>query len=144
MKTGLFAVLTLCLALFTSTVARAEVPTDRLTGVWANVLGKHGNLSRITITRLPSKALQIEVFGNCSPTACDWGPKPLATYPTFVLDHGFNGDVQATAYYDHKFEVDFLTLRVLKNGNLEVNTYSESHQSNTQKTMHYRDVFWRS
>jgi hypothetical protein len=100
-------------------LACTNVFANDLAGDWKNPDPK-GGLTRIVVSKGASdNAWQIQAWGACSPTDCDWGRIDLQMLGDAPNDktgkYGF-------AHWDHKFADTFITLRITK-GILVVETY---------------------
>jgi hypothetical protein len=98
----------------------ARASDSQFQGLWFNVNPSSNDLVRITIGGTPG-ALQVDPFGACSPTPCEWGFQPLATYGNNVsdADHHFG-----TAVYDQGFAKRIMTFQLLSPTLMSVETYS--------------------
>ncbi|MEH1934507.1 MAG: hypothetical protein V7L14_12470 [Nostoc sp.] len=82
------------------------VPADFI-GTWVNKDANTPNITRLVITSGSGNKLNIQVFGKCHPSDCDWGTAPLLTYGINVQDTNHK---YATANYNKGFANSFLTL----------------------------------
>ncbi|MBH8554479.1 hypothetical protein I8751_19350 [Nostocaceae cyanobacterium CENA357] len=81
-------------------------PAD-FVGTWVNKDANTRGVTRLVITSAGSNKLNIRVFGQCHPSDCDWGTKPLLTYGVNVQDTNHS---YATANYNKGFANSLLTL----------------------------------
>jgi hypothetical protein len=56
-----------------------------MVGTWMNVDRNTRGITKVIITESVNQ-YEIQAFGSCSPTDCDWGKSALTTYGTSVSD----------------------------------------------------------
>lgn len=102
-----------CGTLFAAALAAPSIaaPQD-FVGTWVNVDSNTRGITRFVVTAPQPKVLRIQVFGQCSPTDCNWGTTQLTTYGTSVQDADSKS---ATATYNKSFANSFLALSLRGN-----------------------------
>lgn len=53
-----------------------------LLGTWVNTNGATRSVKQIVITPNRASSVNVDAFGSCSPTLCEWGSVPAITYGT--------------------------------------------------------------
>lgn len=93
-------------ALATTLVSPALAAPADFVGTWVNKDANTRGVTRLVVTSAGGNKLNIQVFGKCHPTDCEWGTKPLVTYGINVQDPNHN---YATANYNQGFSNSLLT-----------------------------------
>ncbi len=60
-------------------------PASTMVGTWVNADRNTRGITKIIITESGNQ-YEIQAFGSCSPTDCDWGRSALTTYGSTVSD----------------------------------------------------------
>ena len=106
MRKPLF-VLSLLVIVATAPASFAQIA--RFAGDWRNITASRG-IVRIVVT--PSGAgANVQVFGSCSPTPCDWGVQPAVIYAPTVASNPTTTAIAMTAAYHFSFKDAIVVLR---------------------------------
>lgn len=107
LKSSLMLAAATTAALTAALVSPAMAAPADFIGTWANKDANTRGVTRLVITSAGGNKLNIQVFGQCHPTDCDWGTTSLTTYGVNVQDtnHGYG-----SANYNKGFANSFLTL----------------------------------
>ncbi len=117
----------------------AAAPADFI-GVWVNKDVNTRGVTRVVVTSAGGNKLNIQVFGKCHPTDCEWGTKPLVTYGLNVQDTNHN---YATTIYNQGFANSLLTLGYAGNEIL-LQGYTQFLDSSGRQNYYSRDYFQRA
>jgi hypothetical protein len=114
-------------------------PAD-FVGTWVNKDPNTRGVTRLVVTSAGGNKLNIQVFGQCHPTDCKWGTKPLLTYGINVQDTNHN---YATANYNQGFANSFLTFSY---GGSEVmlQKYTQFLDNSGRQNYYSREYFKRA
>lgn len=113
-------------------------PAD-FVGTWVNKDANTRGVTRLVVTSAGGNNLNIQVFGKCHPTDCEWGTKPLVTYGINIQDTNHN---YATANYNQGFSNSLLSLSY---GGSEVmlQGYTQFLDNSGRQNYYSRDYFQR-
>jgi hypothetical protein len=75
-----------------------------------------------TVIAPSGSGLSVQVFGACSPSPCNWGSVPLATYGSNVSD---DNHTLGRATYNHGFARRTLTFELLSSNRMQISSYTE-------------------
>jgi hypothetical protein len=78
-----------------------------MVGTWVNVDRNTRGITKVIITESGNQ-YEIQTFGSCSPTDCDWGKSALTTYGDNVSDATHKA---GTAQYNPGFAQTLLTVK---------------------------------
>jgi hypothetical protein len=114
-------------------------PAD-FVGTWVNKDSNTGGVTRLVITSAGGNKLNIQVFGKCHPTDCDWGTAPVTTYGLNVQD---TNHTYATANYNKGFSNTLLTLN---NGGSQImlQSFTQFLDNSGRQNYYARDYFQKS
>jgi hypothetical protein len=109
-------------ALTAALVSPAFAAPADFVGTWVNTNSNTRGITRVVVTSAGSNALNVQVFGKCSPTDCDWGKTTLLTYGNDVQDtnHRF-----ATASYDKGFSKTIVTFSLQRNKQISLQNFTQ-------------------
>jgi hypothetical protein len=114
------------LALAAVLVASAAVPANaqisRFTGNWVNPTG---GLVRVAISPAAGTAVNVRIWGKCSPTPCDWGTRPGLTYSPNVSTNPTTGAIAVTSSFPQSFARRTVVIRPVGTDRIEVSVYTE-------------------
>lgn len=125
------------LALATALVSPAIAAPGDFVGTWVNKDANTRGITRLVITSAGNNTLNIQVFGKCHPTDCDWGTKKLVTYGLNVQD---TNHTYATANYNQSFANSLLTLG-LASKQIMLQGYTQFIDNSGRKNYYSRDYF---
>jgi hypothetical protein len=112
---------------------------DPMVGTWVNTNRNTRGITRLTISQSAGR-YDIHVFGQCSPTDCDWGTSNLLTYGDNVSDSTHN---YATASFSPSFATTVLSLQ--HSGNvINANSFTNFTDNSGRQNYHARENFRRS
>jgi hypothetical protein len=114
----------------------AAAPSD-FVGTWVNKNANTSGITRLVVTSAGGNQLNIQVFGKCHPTDCEWGTKPLVTYGLNVQDTNHN---YATTIYNQGFANSVLTLGYAGNEIL-LQGYTQFLDNSGRQNYYLRDYF---
>lgn len=106
-KNSLIAAAILTSALSFQPTALAA-PAD-FAGTWVNARPTTNGITRVNVTTNAAGALEVQVFGRCSPSDCDWGKASVLTYGANVSDANH---WTATAVYSKGFANTILVMNL--------------------------------
>lgn len=135
---------TLMIAASSSALAAAllspalAAPAD-FVGTWANKDANTGGVTRLVITSAGGNKLNIQVFGKCHPTDCDWGTTSVTTYGINVED---KNHTYATANYNKGFANTLLTLNHA-GSQIMLQSYTQFLDNSSRQNYYSRDYFQR-
>ena len=134
----LSTVLTLFNSAYSLSPARQETSDIRdFIGTWVNIDNNTGGIKKIVISK--AKSPQIQVFGACSPTACDWGVQRAKAYSYFS-----SSATSMEATYKSGFAIRDLYLQVMKTTQgkkLTIVTYTHFTDGSGRKDYNSEDKF---
>ncbi len=87
-------------------VSPAVAAPQDFVGTWENTNSRTGGITRFIVSSR-GRNLNIQVFGKCTPSDCNWGSTRLITYGSSVSD---SNHLAATANYNQSFANTVLTL----------------------------------
>jgi hypothetical protein len=99
--------MTAALAIATINAPAFAGSANTMVGTWLNADRNTRGITRIIITESGNQ-YEIQAFGSCTPTDCDWGKSVLITYGNDVTDATHNS---GTAQYNPNFAQTTLTLK---------------------------------
>jgi hypothetical protein len=123
--------LTVCATLLASNwIIPVEARPRDFIGTWVNTDYNSSGITKLVISQ-SGRNLNIQVFGQCQPTDCDWGTTELVTYGDNVQDRNH---LFATASYDKNFAETLLTIKLTQGGNkINLESFTEfTDNSNRQ------------
>ena len=108
-------------------------------GDWKNVDSNTGNITRFEITNGTSNGiLKIHAYGACVPSDCDWGEVPLVLYSSSVTDKNYH---YGTAVYKTDFSVTTITLELLKDKSIILDSYTQFTDNSKRYNYHSEDKY---
>lgn len=108
-------------------------------GTWVNTNSSTRGITRLVVTNAGGNKLNIQVFGKCSPTDCDWGKQSLVTYGSNVQDTNHRS---ATVVYNKGFSDTIVTLS-LSGRQLNLQSFTEFKDQSGRQNYFSNDVFRR-
>ncbi|BAY90098.1 MULTISPECIES: hypothetical protein [unclassified Tolypothrix] len=114
-------------------------PAD-FVGTWVNKDNNTRGVTRLVITSAGSNKLNIQVFGKCHPTDCDWGTVPVVTYGLNVQD---TNHTYATANYTKGFSNTLLTLNHA-GSQIMLQGFTQFLDNSGRQNYYSRDYFQRT
>lgn len=134
--------LTVCTSLLASNwVMPVEARPQNFMGTWINTDSNTSGITKLVISQR-GRSLNIQAFGKCQPTDCDWGTTQLITYGNNVQDrnHQF-----ATASYNKSFAETLLTLKLNSRGNqINLESFTEFTDNSNRQNYFSLAQFQRS
>jgi ribosomal protein L31 len=114
-------------------------PAD-FVGTWVNTNSSTRGITRVVVTSAGSGKLNVQVFGKCHPTDCDWGKTTLVTYGSNVQDtnHRF-----ATANYSKNFANTLLTVNLNSNQQISLQSFTQFTDSSARQNYSNTETFKR-
>lgn len=121
--------------------AAKALPTGvaALVGNWTNCDASTRSLVRAAITNA-KKGVNVELFGACVPTACDWGVVPGHVYAPNVSS---KNAVAFSANYKFDFKETIVTGMLLEPGLLMVELYNHFTDGSDRMDYSTKDYFHR-
>lgn len=109
-------------------------------GTWVNTNPNTRSTTRLVITSDGSNALNIQLFGKCHPTDCDWGRTTLVTYGGSAsdADHHF-----ATANYNLGFAKTLCTLSLLEGNQISLQRFTQFLDGSQRQNYSLQEAFKR-
>lgn len=108
-------------------------------GEWVNVDSQTRGITRFVLTSTAEPdVLQIEVFGKCHPTDCDWGKENLALYGASVSDNDYQF---ASARYETSFADRIITMEFMDDGRISLDGFTEFVAGDSRENYHSYDIF---
>jgi hypothetical protein len=126
-------------ALTTALVSPAMAAPADFIGTWVNKDANTRGVTRLVITSAGGNKLNIQVFGQCHPTDCDWGTTSLVTYGLNVQDSDHK---YATANYNKNFANSFLTLSAAST-EVMLQGYTQFVDNSGRQNYYSREYFQR-
>lgn len=117
----------------------AAAPGDFI-GTWVNKDANTRGVTRLVVTSAGGDKLNIQVFGKCHPTDCEWGTKSLVTYGLNVQDSNHK---YATTIYNQGFSNSILTLSHIDNS-IMLQGYTQFLDNSGRQNYYSRDYFQRA
>jgi hypothetical protein len=113
-----------------------ELELSSLLGRWKNTNPATGGIAEISI-REANGALEIQVFGACSPTYCDWGVQPATAYAYEVT-----GSIVAGFELTYQFgDQQALVTAIHNRGVLVIHTYHKFTDSENRANYICKEFF---
>jgi hypothetical protein len=109
-------------ALATAFVSSSVAAPADLIGTWKNTNSNTRGITRVVISSAGGNALNVQVFGKCSPTDCDWGKTNLITYGNSVQDKDHRS---ATTTYNKSFANTLLTLTLSTGNQIRLQSFTQ-------------------
>ncbi|MBD2666620.1 hypothetical protein B6N60_02084 [Richelia sinica FACHB-800] len=128
------------LALATALVSPAVAAPSDFVGTWVNKDTNTRGITRLVITSGGGNTLNIQVFGKCHPTDCDWGSTSLVTYGLNVQD---NDHTYGTANYNQGFSNNILTIN-LGGQQVMLQSFTQFLDNSGRQNYYSRDYFQKS
>lgn len=113
-------------------------PADFI-GTWVNTNSNTRGITRLVVTNAGGNKLNIQVFGKCSPTDCDWGKESLVTYGSNVQDTNHRS---ATAIYKKGFSDTIVTLNV-RGRQIDLQSFTQFLDQSGRQNYSSNEVFRR-
>lgn len=88
----------------------ASASVASLSGNWTNV-DPQGAITEIMVSSAGGTKVNVDVFGACEPSACNWGSVVGATYSPTVSGNPVTDAVAASAFYQQGFARRYVILR---------------------------------
>lgn len=107
---------------------------DPYVGTWTNIDPETRGLTKIQITRQGGEH-QVQVWGSCDPTDCDWGKSDLTMLGTSVSDETPNDYALAT--WDHGFKDATVAMDLTTKG-IVVDVYNVFKDGTDRENYHAR------
>ncbi|BAY60063.1 hypothetical protein NIES22_01200 [Calothrix brevissima NIES-22] len=114
-------------------------PADFI-GTWVNKDSNTRGVTRLVVTSAGSNKLNIQVFGKCHPTDCDWGTTSVVTYGLNVQD---TNHTYATANYNQGFSNTLLTLDYA-GSQIMLQSFTQFLDNSGRQNYYSRDYFQKS
>ena len=115
--------------------------TAPLIGNWTNCDPSTRSLVRAALTTTPKKGIvNLELFGACHPTPCDWGVVPAHVFASNV---GSKDAVAFSASYKFDFKETFVTGMLIEPGLLMIELYSHFTDGSDRMDYYTKDYFHR-
>lgn len=108
-------------------------------GEWKNVDAETGGITRFVVTSSGTSGdtLNIQTFGSCSPTECDWGSTDLHLYGANVSDSNYQF---GKAQYDSKFAERVMTMEFMDDQRMTLDAFTRFY-AGTRHNYHSYDTF---
>ncbi|MDE1938093.1 MAG: hypothetical protein KGI68_03645 [Alphaproteobacteria bacterium] len=91
-------------------------------GNWVNADNSANDIARVVVTRTGADGVNVQVFGRCHPTDCDWGVRPGLAYS----EAADSSDVRiVTADFNPSFAREHIALRPAPGGALTFEVMTE-------------------
>lgn len=96
--------LTFIIALFVLGLSArpAAAAINDFTGTWVNTDSDTRGVTRVVVTRV-TNAVNVQAFGSCTPSDCDWGTVQAEVYGPSVSDNAFAKAEALTAVFNSGF-----------------------------------------
>ncbi len=131
--------MTAALAVTTVNAPAFAGSASTMVGTWVNVDRNTRGITKVIITESGNQ-YEIQVFGSCSPTDCDWGKSALTTYGDNV------GDVThkaGTALFNPGFSQT--TLSVIQSGSqINLDGFTRFTDNSARQNYHNRHTLRRA
>ncbi|OUL19968.1 hypothetical protein [Nostoc sp. 106C] len=127
-------------ALATALVSPALAAPADFVGTWVNKDANTRGVTRLVITSAGTNKLNIQVFGKCHPTDCDWGTAPVVTYGLNVQD---TNHTYGTANYNKGFSNTLLTLDYA-GSQIMLQGFTQFLDNSGRQNYYSRDYFQKS
>ena len=95
----------------------ALAATSDFVGSWSNADSSTRGITRVVVTPNADGTLNMQVFGKCSPSDCDWGKAAAVAYSSGVQD---NNPTVVSAVYPKGFSNTMVVLHKNPFGMMEV------------------------
>jgi hypothetical protein len=105
--------------LLTATGGQADI--DPFAGTWTNVDTNTRGIPKLDIAVIGT-TVQVQVWGNCTPTYCDWGTVQAQAFASSISSDILNGTDILIAVFDHGFSENTLVIKLAGN-RLNVDSY---------------------
>ena len=108
-------------------------------GEWVNVDAQTRHITRFVITPSGTDAdlMNVQVYGKCHPSDCDWGITDLHLYGENITDSDYQF---ATAIYDQSFKENTITMELRDDNRLMVSSFSRFYNGD-RENYHKYDIF---
>jgi hypothetical protein len=120
-------------------VTRAAVVPAALLGTWNNCDRGTRGLLRLKLTGTGT-TVNVQAFGACTPTPCDWGAVPVVIH---AADVGATNGIAFSAKYKFPFKETVLT-GVIDRGALVVETFDRFTDGSGRSNYYSRAYFAKS
>lgn len=130
--------LTACSAALAVGLANPAFATPQdFVGTWVNTNSNTRGITRFVVKSTGSNTVNVQVFGKCHPTDCDWGTTKMVTYGSNVQDkdHKF-----ATANYNPGFSSTLLTFNLNLGNKKEITLQSFTQFLDNSGRQNYSSV----
>ena len=132
------AIASLSAVLASSLASSAVAAPGDFVGNWVNTDPNTRGITRLVISSAGSNRLNIQVFGKCRPTDCDWGSTRLRTYGKNISDRNHKA---ATANYTTSFANTLLTLRLSGSTSKKINLQSFTEFTDRSNRQNYTSQY---
>ena len=108
-------------------------------GEWVNVDTETRHITRFTVTPSGNNAnlMDIQVYGKCHPSDCDWGISELHLYGENISDSDYQF---AKTTYDQSFKENTITMELRDDNRLMVDSFSRFYNG-SRENYHKYDIF---
>ncbi len=141
MKTLLKYAALACLWLGVATIARGGQPLAQFQGSWANENTASKGIVKLMIS-VSGSNVQVQTFGSCSPTPCDWGKQPGTAFAKDVTTSVISNTEKIMATYNSGFSVSTLIIEPAGTGRIRVSDMTRftdnSGRSNYTMTEYFK------
>ncbi|MDZ8055308.1 MAG: hypothetical protein RMX68_000265 [Aulosira sp. ZfuVER01] len=127
-------------ALAAALVSPALAAPADFVGTWVNKDSNTRGVTRLVVTSAGGNKLNIQVFGKCHPTDCDWGTTSVTTYGLNVQD---TNHTYATANYNKGFSNTLLTLDHA-GSQIMLQSFTQFLDNSGRQNYYSRDYFQKS
>ncbi|OUL35435.1 hypothetical protein BV372_11325 [Nostoc sp. T09] len=127
-------------ALAAALVSPALAAPADFVGTWVNKDTNTRGVTRLVVTSAGGNKLNIQVFGKCHPTDCDWGTTPVTTYGLNVQD---TNHTYGTANYNKGFSNTLLTLDHA-GSQIMLQGFTQFLDNSSRQNYYSRDYFQKS
>lgn len=118
----------------------AHAATSDFVGTWTNTNPATRGITRLVFTPNGDGTLNVQVFGKCSPTDCDWGKASVLTYGANVSDADH---WMGSAVYAKGFSNTMLVMNLFPNRSLSVQSLTQFVDKSGRQNYASREVFRR-
>ncbi|MFB9995324.1 hypothetical protein ACFFLM_25590 [Deinococcus oregonensis] len=118
----------------------AHAATSDFVGTWTNTNAATRGITRLILTPNGDGTLNVQVFGKCQPTDCDWGKAGVLTYGTSVSD---TDHWLGSAVYPKGFSNTMLVMNLFPNKTLSVQSLTQFVDKSGRQNYASREVFRR-
>ena len=109
-------------------------------GTWTNTDSSTRGITRIVVTPNGDGTLNMQVFGKCSPSDCDWGKVAAVAYSSGVQD---NNQTVVSAVYPKGFSNTIVVLHKNPFGMVEAMSLTQFLDKSNRQNYGSMDLFRR-